>query len=260
MKQILHLTATLTIIAALAGISIGYMNSKTSPLIAEQKKNNETSALTSLFPEGTSIEEKKFFSQGLKDTITFWVGTQNDTTIGYALKGGKSGYSSVISFLVALTPTNEILGLSILSQAETPGLGSRVMEVVSTSTFWSALFSFSKKSVEQVPAQPWFQEQFIHLSLANPLEILTNAEWHTLSTEQQKELQKKNQVTAITGATISTKAVCNGLETVAPILQEIKEFCATLNEQENPALSVDSIEEISPMNLIDSDTLQGEVQ
>ena len=42
-----------------------------------------------------------------------------------------------------------------------------------------------------------------------------SSEWHKISEEKKKDLQNNNSITAITGATISTKAVSKGIKQYA---------------------------------------------
>lgn len=61
--------------------------------------------------------------------------------IGYATCGDAQGYSSRIKAMVGIdTSLEKILGINILSQNETPGLGTKVIEVESTTTLWSLIF------------------------------------------------------------------------------------------------------------------------
>lgn len=216
--QMIRLTLTLTIIALLAGLSIGYTNGKTADIIAEQKVVNQTNALASLFPSGTEIKEDTLLKAS--DTIPFWIGVNGDSTIGYVLKTGETGYSSYISLLAAVTPQNRLLGISILSQEETPGLGSRTTETISTQRFPMGLWKKGEKGA------PWFQEQFKELSLASPVAISAGGEWHKLNDTDKKALQTNNEVSSISGATISTKAVCDALAKISPLVDEINAYLA----------------------------------
>ena len=104
--------------------------------------------------------------------------------IGYAFKAGKRGYSSIIETMVGVTPGGEITNIKIMYQRETPGLGSKIEEV--------------KKG----DSQAWFQAQFSGKTIDN--------------------LDKGIQ--AITGATISSKAVIDSVkEKASQVLQAIKD-------------------------------------
>ena len=98
--------------------------------------------------------------------------------------------------MVGITDDGTIQGIKILSQNETPGLGSNIDEVVEDKTVWTA---FSKEEKGATP-KPWFQEQF-----------------------RGKSINNLDQIETITGATISSAAVIVSIkEKVEIILKEIK--------------------------------------
>lgn len=228
----IQLTLTLTIIAAVAGVSISAVFEKTKEVIASQKSEQLNSSLESLFPEGVLIAEDTLQLQN-GESMRFWVAektdfmsgdsdsSENSPYVGFAFEGGKYGYSSVVKYIVAVTTEGKLLGLSILSQEETPGLGSRSTESVSDLTFWNGLFKKKEKS------EPWFQSQFAGLSIGEPIAIKKEAEWHTLDEAGKVSLMEKNSVTAITGATITTKAVTDALLSQSTILKEITAYLSS---------------------------------
>lgn len=231
MKKMIQLTFTLTVIAALAGVSIASVYEKTKDIISEQKVAHLNSALESLFPAGVAISEDSLILQD-SSSVRFWIAertgfmekksVESDSPIlGYAIESGSYGYSSTVKCITAVTTSGEILGLSILSQEETPGLGSRSTESVSDLTFWNGLFRKKEKR------EPWFQSQFRGLNVMDSIKITTGAEWHTLDSLGQNSLLEKNQVSAITGATITTRAVTNSLGNLANIVKEINSYLAS---------------------------------
>ncbi len=220
MKKMIQLTVTLTAIAALAGTSIAAMYEKTKGTIEKQKMEYLNNSLKSLFPEGATITEDTLALQDGKH-VTFWIAqSDNNEHIGYALKSEKYGYSSIVRSITAIDSNGDILGFSVLSQEETPGLGSRTMESVSDATFWTGLFKKTEKR------KPWFQDQFKGLSVLTPISIGSGAEWHSLTTENQQVLNANNEVSAITGATITTKAVTESLTGLSVLLNEINSHFA----------------------------------
>lgn len=207
MKQLLQLTLTLTFIAALSGLAVSYVNKNTKPIIAIQKSEKEKSSLKSILPTvDTSFSGSIVIEE---DTIPYWISRDSANTIsGYAFKtkSGK-GYSSKIEYIIATSVEGEILGLSILSQAETPGLGARVTETISSLTIWSK--AAGKK--EEVTPKPWFTEQFKGLTLNRDITVEKGTEWHKMDEASRNALLSNNNVTAITGATITTQAVANSI-------------------------------------------------
>jgi len=81
-----------------------------------------------------------------------------------------------------------------LSQNETPGLGAKIVEIVSDRTFLSALKGmFSKEKHVQETIPPYFTEQFKDRDIRG-IEL------------------SRNNINAITGATISSRAVLDSIK------------------------------------------------
>ncbi len=214
MGDIFKLAIVLLIIASVAGFAIALTYERTKGKIEEQKLLNEQKSLSAIFPEGTTISEQK----GTSSLPDYWVGKNGEDIIGYAFKGLGKGYSSDIQFIVGINPEGIILGLIVLEQTETPGLGTRVQEVVSTKYIWNA---FGGDKEEEIP--PWFTTQFKNIDVTKNINIDKSGEWHKLSAEQRDKLLKDNKITALTGATISTNAVKSGVKKYAyEYLTEIK--------------------------------------
>ena len=93
--------------------------------------------------------------------------------IGYAIESGISGFQDVIQALFGYVPQRQtIVGLKILESRETPGLGDKIF-----------------KDAE-------FAENFKNLQVEPEIRLV-----------KKGEKQNPNEVDAITGATISSKAV-----------------------------------------------------
>ncbi len=206
MGDIIKLAVVLFIVSSVAGLAIAYTNKQTSGRIALQNKMAEEQALNVVFPDSITITK-----HGPTDQLpeSYWVGKKNNTIVGYAFKGSNKGYSSDIKFIVGIDPEGTILGLTILSQVETPGLGDRIQEVVSKDYIWNGLFK------KKQPGTPWFTKQFKGINVTKGITVNKTSEWHTIATDRKKSLLDQNMITAITGATISTKAVSSGIKEYA---------------------------------------------
>ncbi len=203
MLDIIKLAVVLTIVALIAGLAIAFTNAQTEEKIERQQRLAQQAALEAVLPKGTEIVEKT--GQDPKPQ-QYWVAVRDGDTVAYALAGSNRGYSSSIQYIVGVRPGGEIVGVNILSQSETPGLGTRVTEEVSKKYFWNGLWG--PKEV----IKPWFTQQFVGLDATREIELSGTAEWHTLSEQQRAKLEQRNEITAITGATISTRAVSEGVE------------------------------------------------
>ncbi|MBN1603114.1 MAG: FMN-binding protein [Chitinispirillaceae bacterium] len=208
MTDIIKLTVVLTLTGVVAALLIAFTNSKTEAKIRDQAIQAQTSALESIMTPGATITEVVGTTEnGLPPQ--YWTGVNGSDT-SYAFKTGSFGYSSTIVYLVCVSSDGTIQGMSILEQNETPGLGTRVQEIISNKYLWNGLFSKKEES------SPWFTEQFKGVNIFKPVTIeKSSGEWHKMDKESREKLLQNNGVTAITGATISTRAVVSGIESQA---------------------------------------------
>ncbi len=133
----------------------------------------------------------------------------NKKNIGYALYGDVQGYQSLIKFMVGIDLEGNISGLKILEHGETPGLGARMTEVKSDETLSSYIKGvFTTKEDNKTPQEPWFTQMFKSKFYKN-LNV-------------SKIESDSSAVHAITGATITTVCVVDGVkEVVGKFLEQI---------------------------------------
>lgn len=160
MKEISRYGFTLTLICMAASGLLAGVNFLTQQKIIAQARSAEEAGLKEVLPQGDYFEEVS----SAEEIIYYKAYDQHKNLIGAVFKVSAKGYSSQIEALVGVAQGGTITAVKILSQNETPGLGSRITE-------------------------PAFLGQFMH-----------------------KNTQGLNQVQAITGATISSKAVIEALK------------------------------------------------
>lgn len=134
----LRMVVVLGLITLLASLGLGLVYQKTEPKIAQQKLAEEAEAMRSVLPEASC----GVFVKCGSDTFIYYKGYRRpDTTgfVGYVVKASGRGYSSTIETLVGVASDGSIRGLKVLSQQETPGLGTKIVEVKSTKTVGDAL-------------------------------------------------------------------------------------------------------------------------
>ncbi|MBD3392335.1 MAG: FMN-binding protein [Chitinivibrionales bacterium] len=198
MLDIVRLSLVLTIVALIAGLAIGLTYEQTRESIAQQKRLVQQEALMAVFPDGVRIEERHG-EDVLPDR--YWVAIMNDTRVGYAFRDSSQGYAGLNKVIVGVDPEGTILGVSIIAQAGTPGLGQRVIEIASKKYLWNPL------GRDEEEKRPWFTKQFEGLHVDETITFDKSAEWHALEPEARERLRNKNQITAVTGSTISTRSV-----------------------------------------------------
>ena len=188
----LKFAVTLFVICLIASGLLSSVYSLTKDKIESQREEEEISSLKEVLPQAQN------FSFIDRDKNSFYVGTDtNSAIVGYAFLAEKRGYSSVIITMVGISEDGKIQGIKILSQNETPGLGTKIVEIKSDKTIWSLL---SKETTDTKVLRPWFQEQF-----------------------KGKNIKNLDEIEAITGATISSQAVIDSIkEKAGQVLDVIK--------------------------------------
>ena len=115
----------LTIVVLVSVSLLLYINTFTSEVVEAQNKAKIQAVLESIFPDLTGFEEDG-------DLFVIYEG---DSIAGYTFLASGNGYSGVIDMLVGINPDYTIKDIAILSQTETPGLGSRITEKIFTGQF-----------------------------------------------------------------------------------------------------------------------------
>lgn len=176
-KHGFHLVLVLTIICIIAGGVLALVNSITEPKIKAQEALAMKKALQDSLPEASEFRSDKSLLEkaqqaGGTDLSELFIGYKGEEEIGLVLIADLRGYSSVIRLVTGVSRDGQVTGVKVLSQSETPGLGNKISE---------------KEFIEQ-PAL------------------------HQATIEEQLSVVKDGgSVQAVTGATISSRAVVRGV-------------------------------------------------
>ncbi len=123
MKKIITLTLFLAIISGLAGATLAFVNSMTSPIIEERKIAAVKATLEAIFPGASEYKEISF-----EDASGDVTNVYEAAGAGYAFNVSVQGYKDVITFIVGIDDAGEIVGFTVNYVNDTPGLGSKVGE------------------------------------------------------------------------------------------------------------------------------------
>lgn len=185
---------TLGLVAALSGFLVVLAYQLTFPLIEENKRIAIERALFKVIPDAVSRRDYIVTDQGVipADTATvegprIYAGfNEQGQLAGVAMEAAAQGYQDIIRMLYSFDPDCQcIRGIEVLKMAETPGIGDKIAK------------------------DARFQENFVELDarlaanssgLTNPITMVK----HGTKTEPW-------QIDAISGATISSKAVARML-------------------------------------------------
>lgn len=174
----------LGLICLVASGLLATVNAITAPKINLQAEKELEDSLKEVLPQGEKFEPV----QKEKEIIYYKVYDKEGKLLGAAFKASSKGYSSVIETIVGMTKDGTINAIKVLSQSETPGLGARITEIKEEKT----IFEFMNGKKSSGIRKPWFQEQF-----------------------SNRKISDLDNVQAITGATISSKAVIDSVKAKA---------------------------------------------
>ncbi len=202
-------TIILSIVAFFSALTLSQIKKVTEKDIQRQAVEKEIKALKMVLPGYTidPVKDKETVKLQKKN-YSFWIGTDKETKeTGYAFITSLPGYSGDVRSMVGVNKKGNVIGISILKQTETPGLGARCQEIASSYSFFTYLLGDISKIKKNTV--PWFQQQFSGLNLGKKLKILKKGDWNK---KMQKELIEQNAISAITGATVTSKVVLDSIK------------------------------------------------
>lgn len=180
-KFILKVAGTLTVISLVVAALLGFVNSITAAKIAEIDAENTRIAMSAVAPEGSEFGDKIEVTDDMVAAAATQSGkilelypvTNGGAEAGYVMKISASGSQGTIVMMVGVDANKAITGISVVNHAETSGIGTKVVG--------------NEPNTAGVPVL----DQFVGLSGAGSLVVGSN-------------------ITAISGATVSTKGITMG--------------------------------------------------
>ncbi len=131
MKEPLRYGLILGLICFLAAGLLAGVNFLTAAKIMAQEAIKQENGLKEVLPEGIYFEPMILNNE----TAYYKVLDKNKRLIGVVFKTSAKGYSSMIETLAGMTVGGKITAIKVLSQNETPGLGSRIADPDFTGQF-----------------------------------------------------------------------------------------------------------------------------
>jgi len=182
-KNMLKDTFVLLVITLIAGLALGFVYELTKEPIRVQKEKAIQKACQTVFAQAESFEMLKYEpaalltgelkEKGVTIGTVFAALDNSGNQMGYVVETSTSeGYGGNITLYTGITKDGYLNGISILSIAETPGLGMNAQSVL-------------VPQFENVPA--------------------------TIFTYTKTGSTKDSEIDAISGATITTEAIVNAV-------------------------------------------------
>lgn len=215
-NRIIKPTLVIMLTACISGFILVNVNNITSSAIKLNSAKKEKIAIGVVLPGFTVSDERTGEADG-GESFRYWVGEKtnpdnaDEVVKGYAFVTSSPGYSGAIDSMVGIDQNGKILGIYIINQKETPGLGARCLEVVSPYTIWDLpeILSGTHASSNEEEPLPWFQNQFEGLDTRKDIKIMKIGDW---TQEKRQQLLDNNAITSITGATITGRAIINSIK------------------------------------------------
>jgi len=190
-RDYIKLAGTLLIVCAVAAALLGYTNEITYDRIQEQLVKASDEARKAVLPDADTFEkldDSTFSAMKSNEKYSFiteiHAAKSGGEIIGYAVKAAPKGYGGAVEVVAGITTDGSIQGIKVGNNNETPGLGKNA-------------------------ATPKFQEQFNGKTWAGPINVIKSG------------TPKDNEIAALSGATITSRAVASG---VSQALEAAKEL------------------------------------
>lgn len=180
MREIIKLGLVLLLITSIAAVVLGFSNSITKDKIKEAEALVSEEARKSVLSQASKFQkadsdEIETLVQENPNLLEIYKGlSDSGDVVGYAIKTATSGYGGNVEVITGISSDGKITGMNVVSHQETPGLGANAT---------------TKE----------FQNRFKEKSASKELVVV------------KASPQNDNEIQALTGATITSDAVVDGV-------------------------------------------------
>ncbi|MFR9660713.1 MAG: RnfABCDGE type electron transport complex subunit G [Rikenellaceae bacterium] len=126
-STLVNMVASLLGITFVASASVGSVYMLTKEPIAQAEILATNNALTQVLP---SFDTTDLTSTSIDELPTdIYTAKNGDKVVGYAIKSSTmKGFSGLVVLMVGLSPEGDVINVNVLSQNETPGLGTKMTD------------------------------------------------------------------------------------------------------------------------------------
>ena len=167
------LVLILFIFCAIGAFVLAGLNEITAPKILEIEIEKTKNALKKVAPKATDFTALEYDTEANPNILEAYVTKESTENTGYCTLVSTQGFGGEIKLMVGVTNDGSVIGVSIVSMAETPGLGTKA-----DNEEWLGQFILKK----------------------SPITVVKN------------KAQNENDVVAVSGATVTSEAVKKGVE------------------------------------------------
>lgn len=182
MKDILKLGSVLFCICAIAALALSITNNITQPVIEERNIQANNESRKAVLSD---VEEFNLIENVSSDIVMeAYEGLKGGEVVGYTIKTAPKGYGGVIEVMVGISSEGVVKGVKVGNHTETPGLGSKAAESL-------------------------FIDQYNDKNINAPLKVVKGS------------ASAESDIVAISGATITSDAVTNGVNAAIDTFNQI---------------------------------------
>lgn len=181
-ENIMVLAVVLFLITAVVALLLGLTNSVTADQIAARALQEQKEARLEVLPGAEEFVPIDAAPGGSISEI--YEGKAGGVTVGYCLNVNPMGFGGEINMVVGITPDKTVKGVKITKLSETAGLGAKATE---------------DKFISQYNEKSGGQELAV-IKSGSP---------------------KENEIVAISGATITSKAVTDGVNEALAVVEQL---------------------------------------
>jgi len=166
---------TLLVVTALASFTLASVYNVTKEPIARAREAARQQAITMVVPDFDALSTQKFMAMNGRDSLEFNFAMRDGQLVGVAVATYTDmGFSGRIRAMVGFSPDGTIIDVVPLHHQETPGLGDKIEKGKSA---WSDVFKGLDPAVATI-----------------------------------RVIKDGGQIDAITAATITSRAYCDGIQ------------------------------------------------
>lgn len=133
------MVVVLTVICVVSGFGLAFLNDATREARAYQllkfvKEPSIKAVFSAIDYDNDPIKDRKEVKVG-NEVKTLFPAKKGGQVVAVALDSAAPGYGGPVEVMVGFKPDGTLVGIGIMKQSETPGLGARVTEEAFTSQF-----------------------------------------------------------------------------------------------------------------------------
>lgn len=185
-NEVLRLGLILFTITFTVTLVLALGNLITEDKIEALNQQSQEDARRAVLADAAEFEQINIegLGQGEYESVqNIFVGKADGDVVGYCVGVAPNGYGGAIEMIVGIDKQLKVTGMNIVNFSETPGLGAKAAEEA-------------------------FKDQYKGKGGSEPLNVIKNG------------TPKENEIVAISGATVTTNAVTDGVNTAIQFVQE----------------------------------------